>query len=72
MFAGEIPKEIYPLIARACTQQEALDKSIANRSLDEIFNVFANDTLVTCSLDDAKKLFDEMVENTKTYLTMYK
>ncbi|MBO5453882.1 MAG: alpha-glucosidase/alpha-galactosidase [Clostridia bacterium] len=72
VLAGEIPKEIYPLIARACTQQEALDKAIANRSLNEIFNVFANDALVTCSLTDAKKLFDEMVENTKPYLTMYK
>ena len=72
VMAGEIPSQILPLISRACTQQEALDKAIANRSLDEIFDVFANDALTTCSIADAKKLFNEMVENTKEYLVMYK
>ena len=72
VMAGEIPPQILPLISRACTQQEALDKAIANRSLDEIFDVFANDALTTCSIADAKKLFNEMVENTKEYLVMYK
>ena len=48
-----------------------LSQAIAERDLDKIFQVFSNDPLVTCSLSDAKKLFDEMVENTKEYLTMY-
>ncbi len=69
--AGEIPKEIYPLISRICTQQEVLSDAIAERNLDKIFEVFANDPLVTCTLDEARELFEKMVNNTKTYLTDY-
>lgn len=71
VFAGEVPKNIYPLVSKVCAEQEALDLAIANRDLDSIFMVFANDQLVTCSLSDAKKLFDEMVQNTKKYLKDY-
>lgn len=69
--AGDIPKEIHPLILRICTEQEALDDAISKRDLKQIFNCFANDPLVTCSFDEAKKLFSEMVLNTKEYLKMY-
>ncbi len=71
VIAGNIPKAIYPLVARVCNEQEMLDEAIANRDLEAIFAVFANDALVTCSLPDARKLFCEMIENTKEYLTMY-
>ena len=71
VFAGNIPKEIYPMVSRICGEQEMLSQAIAERDLDKIFQVFSNDPLVTCSLDDAKKLFDEMVQNTKEYLTMF-
>ncbi len=71
IFAGEIPQEIYPLVARICAEQEVVSDAIAERNLDKIFMAFANDPLVTCSVDDAKKLFDEMVENTKEYLKDY-
>ncbi len=68
VFAGNIPESIYPLVSRICYQQEALNTAIANRDMDAVFCVFANDPLVTCGINDAKKLFDEMVENTKKYL----
>ena len=68
VFAGNIPESIYPLVSRICYQQEALNTAIANRDLDATFSVFANDPLVTCGINDAKKLFDEMVDNTKKYL----
>jgi len=71
VLAGPIPDEIYPLISRICTEQELVSKGIAERDLDKIFTAFANDPLVTCGLEDAKKLFDSMCENTKKYLTMY-
>ena len=71
VLAGNIPEEIYPLISRISGQQEALNSAIAERNLDKIFNVFANDPLVTCSMDDAKALFREMVMNTKDYLASY-
>ncbi len=71
VLAGPIPEEIYPLISRICTEQELVSKGIAERDLDKIFTAFANDPLVTCGLEDARKLFDSMCENTKKYLTMY-
>lgn len=71
VYAGEIPTEIYPLVARVCGQQEALSKAIEKRDVGKIFSVFQNDPLVTCSKADAKKLFDEMCQNTKKYLASY-
>ncbi len=71
VFAGEIPASIYPLISRVCGEQEEVSEGIAQRDLERIFNAFVTDPLVTCSLYDAKKLFREMVENTKEYLTVY-
>lgn len=71
VFAGGIPEEIYPLIARICGQQQKLASAIKKRNVSQIFDVFINDPLVTCSLSDAKNLFTEMCENTKRYLTMY-
>ena len=71
VLAGEIPAEIYPLVSKICAEQEAVSKAIANRDIEAIFNAFASDPLVTCGIDDARKLFDEMVENTKKYLTDY-
>lgn len=71
VFAGEIPARIYPLVSRVCTQQELLSEAVSERDIDKIFTVFANDPLVTCSLDDARKLFDEMISNTKKYLNDY-
>ena len=69
--AGDIPKEIYPLISRICTMQEVVSDAIADRDVEKIFNVFSNDPLVTCSLDDARELFFKMLRNTKTYLKDY-
>jgi len=71
VFAGPIPTEIYPLVSRVCAEQELVSEGIAERNLDKIFAAFINDPLVTCSFEDAKKLFDEMCQNTKAYLTSY-
>ena len=71
VFAGPIPKEIYHLISRICGEQELVSEGIAERDLEKIFSAFANDPLVTCGIEDARKLFKEMCENTKKYLTMY-
>ena len=68
---GPVPKEIYPLVSRICGEQEVVSEGIAERDLGKIFNAFANDPLITCGMEDAKKLFKEMCENTKEYLGMY-
>lgn len=71
VFAGAIPTEIFPMIARICGEQELVSEGIAARDMGKIFAAFANDPLVTCSLCDARRLFREMCENTKEYLSMY-
>ncbi|MBO5109156.1 MAG: alpha-glucosidase/alpha-galactosidase [Clostridia bacterium] len=71
VFAGPIPAEIHPLISRVCTEQELVSEGVAERDLRKIFAAFVSDPLTRCSLDDAKVLFREMVENTKAYLTDY-
>ena len=71
VFSGNVPESIYPLVSRICGEQQALDVAIANRDLEAIFNAFVADPLVTCSLEDAKKLFKQMVLNTKKYLGDY-
>lgn len=72
VMAGEVPKEIYPMVSQVCAEQELVSEGIAERDVEKIFSAFANDGLVTCNIEDARKLFDEMCENTKKYLTMYK
>ena len=69
--AGPIPEAIHPLVSRVCAEQVLVSDGIAERNLDKIFCAFANDPLVTCSIEDARKLFKEMCENTKAYLSMY-
>lgn len=71
VFAGPVPSEIHPLITRICAEQELVSEGIAGRDLGKIFAAFANDPLVTCGLSDAGRLFQEMCENTKEYLSMY-
>ena len=71
VMAGEIPAEILPLVGRVCAEQEALNKALGNRDVNGIFQQFVGDPLVTCGYEDAKKLFREMCENTKEYLTSY-
>jgi alpha-galactosidase len=71
VFAGDVPKEIYPLVSRISGEQEALSEAIAERDLNKIFAVFTNDPLVTCGMHEAEALFREMIENTKKYLDMY-
>ena len=70
--AGDIPPEIYSLISRIVGAQEMIVEAGLKRDLDLAFKVFVNDPLVRLSLSDARKLFDEMIDNTKEYLTMYK
>ena len=72
VFAGKIPKSIYPLVSRVCGEQELVSEGIAERNIDKILAAFINDPLVTCSVSDAEKMFYEMCENTKKYLTDYK
>ena len=69
--AGPIPTSIHSLISRICAEQELVAKACQTRDLELAFQAFSADPLVTINTSDARKLFDEMVENTKEYLGEY-
>lgn len=71
VFAGNIPKEIYPLISRISGEQEKVVDAALSRDLVGVFNAFVSDPNVDIPLDKARKMFDEMIENTKKYLDVY-
>lgn len=71
VFAGELPTEIYPLITRILSEQEVVVEAALRRDADMAFKAFVNDPLVTVGIDDAKKLYAEMLQNTKKYLKEY-
>lgn len=71
VLAGAIPASIYGQIARVVSVQEQVVAAAMERDLEKAFVAFLNDPLVTISDDEARELFDEMVENTRDYLTEY-
>lgn len=71
LYAGPVPNSIYGLVSRIVGEQELLIEAGMERNLEKGFAAFMNDPLVTLSHEDARKLFDEMVENTKEYLKEY-
>ena len=71
VLAGNIPMSVYGQISRIVSEQEMVVAGCVERNVDKIYSAFRNDPLVTLPDRDAKKLFDEMVENTKEYLTEY-
>ena len=71
VYSGKIPPSVNQLVSKIAFEQELILEAVEKRDLDLAFAAFAADPLVTCSISDARKLFDEMVENTKKYLSMY-
>lgn len=66
--AGRLPHEVHSLVMRHVENQEAILKAALNKDKKLALAAFVNDPLVNISLEDAKKLFDEMLQNTKKYL----
>ena len=71
IFTGNLPIEIYPLITRIVAEQELVIEACLERNLEKAFVAFMNNPLVNLTKEDARALFDEMVENTKEYLKEY-
>lgn len=71
ILAGPIPEGVWQLVSRAADAQSMVAKAAKERDLNLAFKAFANDPLVNLDLPTARKLFDEMVDNTKEYLTEY-
>ena len=69
--AGNVPEEIYPLVAPVVGEQQLVLRAFESKKLEYAYKAFAMDRLVHISLSDSKKLFDEMIKNTSAYLGMY-
>lgn len=72
VFAGRLPDAVNSIVLRHICNQEALVKSFTKRDKQMAFNAFANEPLMSCvDAEDAEKMFEEMIENTKAYLPDY-
>lgn len=68
---GELPPSLYALVAPVAAEQQMVGEAAQKRDLELAFLAFSKDALVTIPAADARKLFNEMVENTKEYLAEY-
>ena len=72
VLAGPLPTPIRGLILRAVDNQERLVQAVAERDLDLAFEAFLADPLMRLPVAKARTLFDQMLQNTKAYLTDYR
>lgn len=70
--AGPLPKALHNLIAPVVDIQEMTVEAALTRDLDLAFDAFVADAHMPLCQSDARKLFDEMIDNTKEYLKEYK
>ena len=71
VFSGDVPVQIKSLVDRIVGEQETTVKAAFDRDLELAFSAFVSDPLVTLDSIKARELFDEMVDNTKEYLSEY-
>lgn len=70
--AGELPDAVKNLIIRGLYNIETCYEGIKNRDFGMIWNSFMNQALCSgLTIEESKKLFVEMVENTRKYLENY-
>ncbi len=69
VYAGPVPANILPLIARHVYNQENTLKAAMLRDRELGFTTFMNDPQLSgVTLKDGQKLFDDMLENQRAYL----
>lgn len=70
--AGSIPDSIYPIISRNLNENERTVEAAFSEDLSLCYPVFAEGHLLDDLTDTQKRsLFDQMIDGTKAYLTMY-
>lgn len=63
--SGQLLPQVHSLVMRHVVNQESLIKAVFTEDKDLAFQAFLNDPLVTLSVDDAWKLFNEMLKRTR-------
>ena len=71
VMAGDVPTAVHGLLSTIVDNQDMVVEAAANRDLELAFKAFCKDPQNTFSLEDSRKLFKEMIENTKKYLDGY-
>ena len=69
--AGVLPRGVDNLVQRVAFNQELTVDAAISGDYELAFKAFVNDPLVTISHVEARKLFNEMLANTKEYLPAY-
>ena len=69
--SGALPAGVDNLVQRVAYNQELTVEAAITGNYELAFRAFVNDPLVTIPVSDARKLFNEMLENTKKYLPAY-
>jgi alpha-galactosidase/6-phospho-beta-glucosidase family protein len=66
--SGQLPTEVHNLVQRHVWNQETTLQAVLHRDKEKAFRAFVNDPLVNIPPEQARELFDRMLENTKAYL----
>lgn len=68
IFAGNVPERVKLLMGCHILNQKMIFEAAVRKDKDLALQAMLNDPLVTLTYKDGKKLFDEMMDNTKKYL----
>lgn len=68
VFSGSLPNDVLGLVMRHAVNQAGTVEAGLRKDRDFAFRVFQNDPRIALSVNDARQLFDLMVENTQKYL----
>ncbi len=69
VYAGELPQDLSSIMIRHISNQDLIVRSVLEKDLNLAKRAFLNDPAIEkLSIDKAKELFSEMVDNTKEYL----
>jgi alpha-galactosidase len=69
VFSGSLPADVQGLVMRHAVNQAGTVEAGLRKDPEFAFRVFQNDPLVALSVNDARKLFNSMVDNTRKYLS---
>ena len=68
VFAGKLPDNAHALVSRICREQLTVLEGAFNDDYELVFSAFVNDPNMPLDFENARKLFNEMLKNTKKYL----
>lgn len=71
LYAGKLPIGPLSMVQRIAACQELTARAVLEEDYELAFQAFINDPNVELSKEDARKLFDEMLYNTRKYLPAY-